>query len=226
MPDSVSAVLERRLGADVSAAVRGRLAAFAQCVLRAGFNLTAARTPEAFAEHIADALTLLPYVRGPLIDVGSGAGLPGIPLAIVTGEPVVLVEAVRKKAEFLAATLEQLDLPGEAVAERAEVVGHRPAYREQAMTATARAVGSAPAVLELTVPLVACGGVVLLPRGELSMDERNAVRDAAPMLGAEFVEEVPLEGQRRILVIAKRTRTPGRFPRRTGVPDKRPLCFT
>ena len=207
-------------------AVVARLAMFASAVLGAGFNLTAARTASAFAEQIADALTLLPFVRGPLVDVGSGAGLPGIPLALAAGISVVLVEAVRKKADFMTAVVGQLDLDAAVVAERAELVGHQPAYRERAMTATARAVGSAPAVLELTLPLVAVGGVVLLPRGELLDAERQAVRDAAPMLGGEFVDEVVTEGRRRILVIEKRAPTPHRFPRRPGIPDKRPLCFT
>ena len=94
------------------------------------------------------------------------------------------------------------------------------------MTATARAVASAPTVAELTVPFLAIGGRVLLQRGTLDEREREAVRDAALMLGANLVEERLLGGERRILILEKMSETQARFPRRNGIPDKRPLCFT
>jgi 16S rRNA (guanine527-N7)-methyltransferase len=79
-------------------------------------------------------------------------------------------------------------------------------------------------VLELTVPFVRLGGQALLQRGRIDQPERDAVIDAAPMLGGSLEEEVLLEGDRRILRIRKVGPTPLRFPRRTGVPHKRPLC--
>ncbi|MGD0476377.1 MAG: RsmG family class I SAM-dependent methyltransferase [Candidatus Velthaea sp.] len=205
-----------------------RLAYYGHLVLEANrtTNLTAAREPAAFAEHILDALTLAGDVDGPLVDLGSGPGLPGIPLAIATGQPVTLVESVKKKALFLARALGELSLAGEAVGLRAERLAADPAFRERYSVATARAVATAPTVAELCVPFLAIGGRALLQRGVLGERERRAVTDAAPMLGAELVEERLLGGDRRILVLRKLSPTQARFPRRDGIPEKRPLCFT
>lgn len=205
-----------------------RLAQYGELVLNVNrtINLTAARDPAAFAEQILDALTLVDDVDGPLIDIGSGAGLPGIPLAIATGQPVVLVESVKKKAVFLTRALTELGLTGEAVAVRAERLGADPAFRDRFRCATARAVASAPTVAELAVPFLALGGLALLQRGAVSERERQAVIDAAPMLGAEFLEERFLGGERRIVVLRKFSPTQARFPRRDGIPEKRPLCYS
>ena len=205
-----------------------RLAAYGALVLatNATTNLTAAREPAAFAEHILDALTLAPDVDGDLIDLGSGAGLPGIPLAIATGVPVVLVDSIKKKAAFLAHALRELGLQGEALAVRAESLGRDPAYRERFTIATARAVSTAPTVAEFTIPFLAIGGKALLQRGHLDDRERTAVTDAALVLGAEVIEERPLDGDRRILILRKQSPTQLRFPRREGIPEKRPLCLT
>ena len=187
-------------------------------------NLTAARDPEAIAEQIADAFPLARLVDGSLIDIGAGGGLPGIPLAILCKIPITLVDATEKKVAFLSRALHALELDGEAVTGRAETLAHQAQYREQFRHATARAVGAAPTVAELTVPFLALGGTALLQRGTLSDGERDALADAALVLGSEVTEEIGLDGERRIVVISKRAPTPGRFPRRTGVPDKRPLC--
>jgi 16S rRNA (guanine527-N7)-methyltransferase len=226
---SAGEVLEATLGANgIGIDLARRLARYGALVLEANrtTNLTAARDPGAFAEQILDALTLAGDVDGPLIDLGSGAGLPGIPLAIATGQPVVLVESVKKKAIFLSQALRELDLDGEAIPQRAERLGGDPAFRERFRCATARAVASAPTVAELTVPFLALGGRALLQRGALSDRERQAVMDAAPMLGAELVQERLLGGERRILILLKSSPTQARFPRRDGIPEKRPLCYT
>ncbi len=188
-------------------------------------NLTAARTPEALVPHLLDALTLAPFVRGALVDVGAGGGLPGIPLALATAQCLTLIEAIAKKADFLASALVQLSLDGTVRAGRAEALGHDPGLRGTFLTATARAVGSASTVAELTLPFLALGGVALLQRGAMDERERAALADAAEMLGGAIIEERQLGGERRIVVIEKRGETPGRFPRRTGVPTKRPLCY-
>lgn len=213
--------------AGVGDALAERLAVYAALVLDANrrLNLTGAKDGAAFAEHLLDALTLREEVRGPLIDVGSGNGLPGIPLALATGVRVVLLEPIKKRAAFLREALAALGLDGEAVAARAEDAARDPAYREAFQTATARAVASAPAVAELTVPFLAPGGRALLQRGSLVAEERNAVTDAALVLGAELVEERPLRGERRLLILEKRAPTSLRFPRKNGVPTKRPLCL-
>jgi 16S rRNA (guanine527-N7)-methyltransferase len=224
LPDA--AALDTLRQAGVENPLAERLAVYAALVLAANrrLNLTGAKDGTAFAAHIADALTLAGDVVGPLIDVGSGNGVPGIPLALATGARVVLLEPIKKRASFLARAITELGLDGEAVAGRAEDAGREPAYREQFRTATARAVSSAPTVAELTVPFLALGGRALLQRGALETAERNALSDAALVLGAELVEERPLDGERRVLVLEKRAPTSPRFPRKNGVPAKRPLC--
>jgi 16S rRNA (guanine527-N7)-methyltransferase len=86
-------------------------------------------------------------------------------------------------------------------------------------------VSSAPTVAELTVPFLSPGGQALLQRGSLTPDERNAVSDAALVLGAELIEERPIDGERRLLILRKTTPTGPRFPRKNGIPAKRPLCL-
>jgi 16S rRNA (guanine527-N7)-methyltransferase len=224
LPDAAALVALRNAG--VEEPLAERLAVYAALVLAANrrVNLTGAKDGAAFAAHIADALTLAADVTGPLIDVGSGNGVPGIPLALATGVRVTLLEPIKKRAAFLSKTLETLGLEGEAVAARAEDAARDPAYRERFAVATARAVAAAPTVAELTVPFLAVGGRALLQRGSLETTERNAVTDAALVLGAELVEERPVDGERRILILEKRRPTSPRFPRKNGIPAKRPLC--
>jgi 16S rRNA (guanine527-N7)-methyltransferase len=204
-----------------------RLGRYAQLVLEANqrFNLTGAKTPAEIAGHILDSLSLVRFVREPYVDIGSGGGLPAIPVAIVAGIPVTMVESSAKKARFLESALRRLELEGTVVAERAEVAGHWPDLRERFASGTARALASAPVVAELLLPLIAPGGAAFLQRGALPPAERHALADAALMLGGAFDEERPLEGTRRIVIVGKRSRTPERFPRRPGVPAKRPLCM-
>jgi 16S rRNA (guanine527-N7)-methyltransferase len=213
--------------AGVDAALAARLAAYGALLLEANrrTNLTGAKGAAALGPHLLDALSLVSEVSGRLVDIGSGGGLPGIPLALATGVEVLLVEAVAKKASFLERTLLELGLAGAVAAARAETVAGDPRYREQFGVATARAVGTAPGVAELTVPFLRIGGRALLQRGAMELAERQAVDDAAPMLGARLVEERPLEGGRRILILEKTAPTPIRFPRRVGMAQKRPLCL-
>ncbi len=217
---------EAALADRVEPAYLDRLAAFARLLARANAsqNLTGARSPGELADQVADALSLVPFVREPLLDVGSGGGFPAVPLAIVTGCRATLVESVAKKARFLEAAVNELGLPVTVVVARAEAAAHDPRWRERFLTATARAVGSLPTVLELTVPFLAAGGSAVLQRGFLSEEERQAGADAALMLGAELSGEIELDGVRRLVLARKSGATPGRFPRRTGVPQKRPLC--
>jgi 16S rRNA (guanine527-N7)-methyltransferase len=202
------------------------LAVYGAVLLEANrrFNLTGARSAAELAPHLLDSLILTPYVEEPLVDVGSGGGLPAIPLAIALGISVTLIEATLKKARFLEGLLERFGLRGRVVAQRAEIAGHDPELRERFESATSRGVSTSPTVAELLLPLLATGGAAILQRGGLDDRERNAVTDAAPMLGGAFEREIPLDGDRRILILRKTGTTPIRFPRRTGIPEKRPLC--
>ena len=201
------------------------LALYGRLVLEANrhFNVTGARSPEEIARHIADSLSVLPYLREPYVDVGSGAGFPAIPVAIVTGMPVTLIEATQKKARLLESLLEQLELHGVVIAQRAEVAGHRPELREHFATGTCRAVASAPGVAELLLPLIRVGGAAVLQRGSIDQRERSALEDASLMLGASVEVEDEIGGARRIILLRKQRTTPDRFPRRTWA-QKRPLC--
>ena len=235
MNDTVAAALEAALP-QVAAPLRARLQRFVDVLAEENrtLNLTAARTPQAYAEHVRDSLTLAPYVAGSLVDVGSGGGFPAIPLALATGAQVTLVESVAKKARFLQRAVVALDLPATVVTGRAEEAARRPELREAFACATARAIGPATTVLELTLPFLRLGGLALLQRGDLGTRERAAVVDAALVLGADILEErAGADGQpcsefdagRRLLVVRKTRATPDRFPRRAGVPAKRPLCY-
>jgi 16S rRNA (guanine527-N7)-methyltransferase len=214
--------------ADVAAGerVRTQLGHYARLLLahNARVNLTGARDAAAVADHVRDSLALVPFVREPLVDVGSGGGFPGIPLAIATGFRVTLIEATLKKARFLELVAEELGLPVTVLAVRAESAAQDPAFRERFAAVTARAVASAPAVMELTLPFLAIGGIAVLQRGLLDYGERTAAADAALVLGGGLLEEVLLERGRRLVLVGKRATTPARFPRRAGIPEKRPLC--
>lgn len=213
--------------AGVERALAARLAQYGSRLLDANrrVNLTGAGTPEELLPHVLDSLTVLPFVQAPLIDVGSGGGLPGIPVALASGVPTTFVEATAKKAAFLSEVIAELGLAGSVVCERAEDAARNGSLREAFASATARAVSSAPTALELTVPFLRIGGCAILQRGAMDQRERDAVTDATPMLGASTVEEHILSGQRRLLIIRKASPTPTRFPRRTGIPEKRPLCL-
>ena len=213
--------------AGVDGALANRLAKYGALLLAANarVNLTGAGDAAALTPHLLDALSLVPWVRdgARLVDVGSGGGLPGIPLAMATGATPTLVEPIAKKAAFLRDGLVACGLDGEALAERAETVGRDSRYRGRFEIATARAVGPASTVAELTVPLVCVGGRVLLQRGAMDAREQRALEDAVLVLGATIAEEKSLEGELRIVVLEKVVATGERFPRRNGVPAKRPL---
>ena len=192
--------------------------------LVAGSGLTAVREPvEARRVHVDDALAAADLVReGPVVDVGSGGGSPGIPLAAARPElKVDLLEAQRRKCSFLASVA--ADFPNVAVVcARAEEHG-RGAGREAYGTAVAQALAPPPVALEWCLPLVRVGGRVIMLVGEVDLG-RAAV--AAEAVGGGVPETVVLAGasRRSLLLVAKVRPTPERFPRRPGAARKRPLA--
>ncbi len=215
--------------AGVEQCYRAKLARYGALTLASNrqFNLTGAKIAADFGRQIVDSLTVAPLVERSLIDVGSGGGLPAIPLAIVTGIPVTMIETTRKKARFLERMLSEFELRGEVIAERAEVAAHEVRLRGQFWTGTARAVAVASTVAELLLPFIDVGGCALLQRGSIEDVERNALEDAAAMLGGAVERYIVIDGasDRSVATVRKITPTPARFPRRIGIPEKRPLCM-
>lgn len=204
-------------------------------------NLTAIEDPDEVVDrHFLDSLAVLrqPAVRrlaeaaggGPrLIDVGTGAGFPGLPIKIARPElEVTLVESTGKKAAFVRAVIDRLGLAGALVLTgRAEDLGRRPDLREAFDVAVARALAPLPVLLELTLPFVRVGGCAILHKTWPWQAELDAAEPARGRLGGaweDLPEEPPeLESRRTLLSVAKVAPTPGAYPRRAGIPAKRPI---
>jgi 16S rRNA (guanine527-N7)-methyltransferase len=198
-------------------------------------NLTAIDQPEKIRiKHFLDSLTCLKAMRDTpmdrVVDVGAGAGFPGLPLKIVCPPMrLTLVESVGKKASFCQHVVDTLGLENVTVlAERAEVVGTLPEHRERYDWALARAVAALPVLAEYLLPLVQIGGRVLAMKGESGPAEAHASERAFQLLGGHLRQLLPVtlpgvEEQRYLVVIDKVAATPDRFPRRVGIPSKRPL---
>ena len=212
-------------GSALDVSLRSSLSAYGAALLEANrrFNLTGAKNPAALLPHLLDALTLLPEIEGRTIDVGSGGGFPGIPL-LLAGARVDFLESNAKKCGFLREQIAAFGATAEVFCGRAEVLGRDLRLREQYDRAVARAVSSATTVAEYLIPFLRVGGVALLPRGRAEEGEAAGIADAALVLGAEPLADVLLDGDRRIVRLLKRRPTPSRFPRRTGIPESRPLC--
>jgi len=164
------------------------------------------------------------------LDVGSGAGLPGIPLKIMLPEAkMTLIEATGKKATFLRHITSVLGLRDvEVVHGRAEDVGHTPEHRERYDVVVSRAVAHMSVLAEYCLPLCRVGGRVIAPKGEDGPAEAREAQRALELLGGELVDVKPvvlqgLDSERYLIVIDKVRRTPDEYSRRAGIPAKRPL---
>jgi len=194
------------------------------------FNLTAVKEPsQGWIRHILDSLSLLPVLvkeeARHVIDVGSGGGLPGIPLAITMPETTfVLVEATGKKAEFLRETVDILQLDNVTIANaRAEDIGTKEGgFRDAADAVIARAVGPLPVLLELTVPLAKVDGIVIAIKGEKAQEEIENSKKALHVLHGE-VESMDRSTTGTVVVIRKKNHTPQKYPRFPGEPKRDPI---
>ena len=202
-------------------------------------NLTAITEPvDIEVRHFLDSLTL-PYALHrrtetgeglSIVDVGSGAGLPGIPVKLMLPEArLTLIEATGKKVEFLSHMVTVLKLSDtEVIHGRAEEVAHLPAYRQTFDVAVTRAVAALSTLAEICLPYVCIGGqLVALKKGDIADEIANS-RSAFRALGGEEVRllEVPLSQlpDRRYLVCSTKTApSPDKYPRRSGVPFKHPI---
>ena len=180
-------------------------------------------------ELVADSLVLLDHLGDArtVVDVGSGGGLPGLPLRIARPElAVTLVESDQAKAAFLVQACARLGLQDvEVVARRAEDVGRDERYRERFDAAVARALAPLPVLAELCLPLVRVGGRLLAQKTE--KEEVEAAMSAIATLGGslEAVHAAPsaARGSGVVIEVAKVSSTPDSYPRRAGLPKRKPL---
>ncbi len=198
------------------------------------FNLTAITDPDEIRlKHFYDSLTCLEFITEKsisLIDIGCGAGFPGIPLKILRPDfKLVLADSVRKKTDFCAITSEALGLEQVSVLHaRAEDIGQDPAHREQYDWAVARAVAPLPVLVEYLLPLVRPGGYMLAQKGACVEAEIKQAQQAIALLGGRVAKieefDLPLTNDKRTLVkIEKIKSTPLKYPRKAGLPAKKPL---
>ncbi|MGI6036625.1 MAG: 16S rRNA (guanine(527)-N(7))-methyltransferase RsmG [Limnochordia bacterium] len=198
-------------------------------------NLTAITDWEEMAvKHFLDSLAVAPLIQGlspvTLLDVGTGAGFPGVPLKIWRPElEVTLLDSVGKKTEFLQGAITKLGLKGIQVHwGRAEELGQREDCRDNFDLVVARAVASLPVLLEYCLPLVKVGGAFIALKGPEAQEEVVAAQRALEILGGEIREikgvQLPFGGGGRTLIfVGKMKPTPPNYPRRPGAPRKRPL---
>lgn len=199
------------------------------------FNLTAIRDSEGIKrKHFLDSLTCSLVIRENrpfrMIDIGTGAGFPGIPLKIIYPKTdLTLVDSVGKKLEFCRHLVKKLELEQvEVLQGRAEEIGQLGAYREKYDWAVARAVATLPTLVEYLLPLVKIGGTVIAQKGENGPCETQSAENAIRLLGGRIRQlyKIELPGvveDRYLVVIDKIAATPPQYPRRTGIPAKKPL---
>jgi 16S rRNA (guanine527-N7)-methyltransferase len=199
------------------------------------FNLTAITDPEQIQiRHFLDSLSCWLALRqappGRVLDIGAGAGFPGLPLKILHPEmQLTLVESTAKKASFLEHIVQVLGLRDVRVlAQRAENVGQQATERGANDWAVARAVAPMSVLAEYLLPLVKVGGFALAQKAKGADQEVDGAADAIAKLGGELKDlvrvEIPgLNEERWLVVLKKIGETPSEYPRRAGMPSKRPL---
>lgn len=250
LPASYDAVLDAgldALGLDLEPMARAAIADHVRLLLAwtEAINLTAIREPSAVAqEHVLDSLSALPILRRmgarALLDIGSGGGFPGLPLALaLPAERALLVESVGKKATFLGAALDALgSRPRIAVAAtRAETLARDPHHRERWPIVTARAVAALPELVELALPLLASGGSLIAWKRSITVDgeaapvrrldhELGGAARAAWALGGQQPAVVPVTvpglEDHVLVVVTKTGLTPAGYPRDPALRKRAP----
>ena len=196
-------------------------------------NLTAITEPkEIILKHFIDSLTILKYIddNSKLVDVGTGAGFPGVPLSIMNPTlKITLVDSLNKRLIFLQEVVKELNLKNiEIVHARAEEFGQNKNYREKFDIAVSRAVANLSVLAEYLLPAVKIGGQVICMKGSQVEEELNDAKFALKELGGKIksVDEFCLPGtdmKRNVIIVEKIKETPKKYPRKAGTPAKQPL---
>ncbi|HJR80472.1 MAG TPA: 16S rRNA (guanine(527)-N(7))-methyltransferase RsmG [Anaerolineales bacterium] len=199
------------------------------------FNLTAIRDAESIrTKHFLDSFSCVLAWKGAppsqLIDVGTGAGFPGVPLKILYPNlKLTLVESVGKKAMFCQHIVRVLGLEQvEVIQARAEDLGQNLRHREKYDWAVARAVANLNVLSEYLIPLVKIGGAILAQKGESGPAEAQSAENAMGLLGGKLKQLIPVHlpgvaDDRYLIVVEKVAATPPKYPRKPGIPMKQPL---
>ena len=195
-------------------------------------NLTAIIEPrEIILKHFVDSLTIAKYIKDDekMIDVGTGAGFPGIPLSIVKENiDIVLLDSLNKRINFLEEVKENLKLENiTTIHGRAEEFGKNKKERETYDIATSRAVAPLNILLEYLLPLVKVGGKAICMKGS-NIEEIENAKNALEILGGQIekIEEITLPNsdiKRNIIIVKKVKNTPSKYPRKPGTPSKEPI---
>ncbi len=196
-------------------------------------NLTAIEQEEdIITKHFIDSLSIASYIpdTAKVIDIGTGAGFPGIPLKILKKDlSITLLDSLNKRITFLEEVIRNLSLENiQAVHARAEELAHKEEYREQYDIAVSRAVAPMHTLLEYMLPYVKIGGKCICMKGPNLQEESKDLQNCLEILGGkiEKIEELVLpetEIKRNIMLIKKENKTPKKYPRNPGMPSKKPL---
>ena len=196
-------------------------------------NLTAIIEPkEIILKHFIDSLSIIKYIKNKnsLVDVGTGAGFPGIPIKIVLPEiKVILIDSLNKRITFLNEVISQLDLKYiEAVHSRVEDFARNKEYRDKFDVATARAVAQLPIILEYLIPLTKVKGNIICMKGNKIDEEIKKSKKAISVLGGNlekidnfYLPDTDIE--RNIIIVNKVEKTSSKYPRKAGIPSKNPI---
>lgn len=195
------------------------------------YNLTGISDPrEIEIKHFLDSLSVLPYMSPEtksLIDIGSGAGFPGLPIAIARPNiKVTCLESTGKKTEFIKRAIEKIGLSNVSIINgRAEEAGMKNVYREYFDVALARAVAGLPTLLEYALPFVQVGGIFIAQKStsETIENSGNALKELSGTIIKIVPVNIPNLSPRQLVIVEKTKQTPKQYPRVTGIPLKNPL---
>lgn len=213
------------LGIELNEEAVSRFDTLAECLIEKNkvMNLTAITEPdEVVIKHFVDSISMLSAVEvkenAKILDLGTGAGFPGIPLLIARPDiDLTMVDSTAKKLNYVAATVEKLGLEAETLHARAEEAGKKPEYREQYYIVCSRAVAALNVLCEYCLPFVKVGGVFVAMKSAKAEEEIALAKNAIKILGGQIIDKKTFTlsdgGERNLIIIKKISQTPPKYPR-------------